>query len=248
MDNNPQNRNVGNLGDILKHAALVNLAQLHTARNKSKVAYIETHAFKLEATCPNSEQWAQEVTDEISKYPAYGDYFAAERTIMDNKPYRCSAGLVIDILKKSGAIDPIIVLAEKDTDTRRTLQEQLTHEGNRYFALLDEAASLSSFQFPGNISSVLLLVDPFSLDDQLWQTVSATLESIMKPGMDVILEVFNYDKTQTVIPWPASSKLIGPVSVMHRQPYHLAVYATESIRSDIKRCCSLLGWQQGDSL
>jgi hypothetical protein len=56
MDNNPQNRNVGNLGDILKHAALVNLAQLHTARNKSKVAYIETHAFKLEATCPNSEQ------------------------------------------------------------------------------------------------------------------------------------------------------------------------------------------------
>jgi len=46
---NKQDRNVANRGDILKHAALVALAEL--LADHGDLRYLETHAYRLMAPC-----------------------------------------------------------------------------------------------------------------------------------------------------------------------------------------------------
>lgn len=244
MKQNPQLRNVGNLGDILKHAALMNLAKMLIGRRRSRFAYIETHAFMLEATCPNPAQWEQETQAVVTGHAAYSDYHTAERRVLDNLPYRCSAGLVIDELKKSNAIDPVIFVAEKDEATRNILKEQLLEEKITNCTVLNDALQLDAINLPDDVQTLLILVDPFKLDAELWNGIVAALNKIIRPGLDVVLELFTYDKEQSSIYWPSPPVgMIGPISVMHRQPYHLAVYATDTLKKDTNRTCQRLGWQ-----
>ena len=123
LNNNPQYRNVGNLGDILKHAALINLLKLLACHNKSGLAYIESHAFLLNAPCPNPDQWLKEVNKQLSLYQSYRDYLDAEQSIMHSKHYRCSSGLAIDTLKEMGISNPFIILSEKNYDTRTAVKQ-----------------------------------------------------------------------------------------------------------------------------
>ena len=243
MNNNPQYGNVGNLGDILKHAALINLLKLLTRHNKSGFAYIETHAFLLNAPCPNPARWLQEVKNEIALHPSYKDYLDAELAIMDNKPYRCSAGLAIDTLKKMGINNPSIILAEKNPDTMATLEVQLRNDRQDSYTLLEDASHFNRLHLPDRIDTLFILVDPFELDNILWEGITDSIKTVVKSGLEVILEVFTYDKSRAAVTWPfLNDGVIGPVSVMRRQPYHLAIYSTRAIGADVTRCCSLLGW------
>ncbi|MDB4945847.1 MAG: hypothetical protein JWP97_5381 [Labilithrix sp.] len=52
--------NVGNIGDILKHAALVELAAWLT-RERTDVSFVDTHTFQLEAPLPDRARWEREV-------------------------------------------------------------------------------------------------------------------------------------------------------------------------------------------
>ncbi len=241
--NNPQLRNVGNLGDILKHAALMNIAKMLTGRNSARFAYIETHAFMLEASCPNPAQWERETKAELTKHPAYNDYYAAEKKVLDKLPYRCSAGLVIDKLKKANATDAVIVLAEKNEATREILRDQLGRNQVKNYTILEDALRLGFIKLPDDVGTLLILVDPFILDDQLWNGIVAALSKTVKPEMEVVLELFTFDKKQTAVQWPSPpAGMVGPISVMHRQPYHLAVYATAALRENVSLKCQALGW------
>lgn len=241
--NNPQHRNVGNLGDILKHATLMNLVKMLIGRSSSRLAYIETHTFMLEALCPNHELWRQETTSELATYNAYSDYFIAEKRVLDNLPYRCSAGLIIDQLKKANANNSVIILAEKDSATREILKGQLSGEQVTNCTVLEDALHLDSIVLPANIKTLLILVDPFILDDKLWNGIVSALSKIVKPGIDVVLELFTFDKEQAAVKWPSPPVgMVGPISVMHRQPYHLAVYATDNLKQDTSQVCQGLGW------
>ncbi len=244
MNNNPQLRNVGNLGDILKHATLLNIAKMLLGRRRSRLAYIETHAFMLEAKCPNPEQWAQETVVELTKHPAYNDYFNAEKRVLDNLPYRCSAGLVIDELKKANTTEAVIILAEQDEDTREILKSQLLREQISNCTVLEDAFDLSSTKLPDDVRTLLILVDPFALKAELWNGIVAALSKIVKQGMDVVLELFTFDKEHSEVQWPSPpAGMVGPISVMLRQPYHLAVYVTDNLRENVIRESQKLGWR-----
>ena len=43
--------------------------------------------------------------------------------------------------------------------------------------------------------------------------------------------------------WPKPPiNMTTPIVVMYRQPYHLAVYATDGLRNDVSDICRALGW------
>jgi len=58
---NLQDSKVGNIGDILKHAALIALAGLIKKRNtQKKICYLDTHTYNFKSKCSN-ERWTEEV-------------------------------------------------------------------------------------------------------------------------------------------------------------------------------------------
>jgi len=227
---NPQLKNAGNLGDILKHSALFQLAILMKARNVGKpVSYVETHAFQLGTDLTNSKEWEDECRMESSVYPAYSAYQGAESSSVSRQQYRCSCGLVIDTLR-----DRRLFLAEKDPQTRAILQRQLAAENVPCDLLLSDAAGfafLAAIKSPGPL---LALVDPFTLPHAVWSAVGKAVEAIRAPSADGIIEVFSYSEDKPV-DWP--------VATMVRPPYYLAVYATDAIVSEARRELVGLGWE-----
>jgi hypothetical protein len=246
---NPQLRNVGNYGDVLKHAALITFAEDLLIYGRKRFAYIETHAFMLEAPCPNPEQWKKEISAPTRR-PLYRNYIYAEKQVLDGLPYRCSAGLIINVLRNmhlrsSNAVDPIIILAEKDDATREVLKSQLNKELVTNCTVLEDAEELDSITLPDDIRTILILVDPFVLDADTWNDIATAVGKLVKVGMTVLLELFTFDKKRAKVKWPSPpAGMLGPVNVMHRKPYHLAVYSTEDFiaRRVRFRCSAYLGW------
>ncbi len=248
MNCNPQYGNVGNLGDILKHAALINLLKLLARHNEHGFAYMETHAFLLNVSCPKHAHWIKEVCSELSLYQSYKDYMDAERAIINGKNYRCSAGLAIDTLKEMGVSNPYLILSEKNHDTMTTLREQLYEERQENHALLADASHLNRIRLPESIDTLFILVDLFGPDNILWETIIDSLKTMLKPGLKVVLELFTFDKKRATVIWPSPPDgMRGPVSFLHRQPYHLAVYSTGNISDNVARCCTLLGWRKSEA-
>ena len=109
-------------------------------------------------------------------------------------------------------------------------------------ALLEDATHLNRIHLPQDIDALYILIDPFELDNVTWEGITESLNSMLSPEIEVILELFTYDNSPTVI-WPTPPRvMIGPVSVMHRQPYHLAAYTTRTMKKEVVKCCSSLGW------
>ena len=75
---NRQLSNVGNLGDIIKHAALVELAQL-LLRGQSTVSFVDTHTFQLHAPLPDRKRGEHQMEGLTAQHPAYERYAAIER-------------------------------------------------------------------------------------------------------------------------------------------------------------------------
>jgi hypothetical protein len=58
---NIQTKNVGNLGDILKHKCLINLiVELKKKKqSENKFLYVDFHTFLLECSSPNITKWKE---------------------------------------------------------------------------------------------------------------------------------------------------------------------------------------------
>ena len=80
MTRNKQFANVGNLGDILKHAALVSLIELLHSRGQ-RLLSVDTHSFLLEALCPDPSKWLLEAQRDRSSHAAFESYITHQKRV-----------------------------------------------------------------------------------------------------------------------------------------------------------------------
>ncbi|MFZ5476461.1 MAG: hypothetical protein ACOZNI_06750 [Myxococcota bacterium] len=204
---NVQEGNVGNRGDVLKHEALVAFAELLLARNPGGVRHVETHAFRLDA--PLSRPWT-----------GTGRYAELEAPWVAKGRYRCSAGLVADVLGPAGRL----VLAEADPETRAALAAQVAAEGLRLELLVEDALLLASRELPP--MAMLVHVDPFDHPARYWPTVSHLLR--WRGDRDAIVVAFAYDRGGP-IEWPGAPEGTVAIGARWDAPYGLAAWATRGI-------------------
>ena len=242
MTQNKQFANVGNLGDILKHAALVSLIELLHSRGK-RLLSVDTHAFLLEAPCPDPSRWLLDAERERCSHAAFEGYIKHQNGVgADPSLYRCSSGLVVDVSRAAGRV-PTLILAELDSLTRARLKDQLNDERVEPRVLLDDARKLSAIAIP-DTDVMFALVDPFKLDQALWQSIAKSLSRFRRSVKAAVVEVFIFDNSKARVEWPgAPAGFTGPVATIDRRPYHLAIYATSGIAEECGRACVALGWE-----
>jgi hypothetical protein len=242
---NRQLGNVGNLGDILKHAALVELASLLSGE-RARVSYVDTHAFRLHAPLADREQWSRDVDARVAANPAYARYASMERVALATKGhYRCSAGIVIDVLGKQRGRT---VLGEANAATRAELVEQIAAEGLDDVVVVDNAADVGegNTRARGDAAShsaaaVLIHVDPFRLSTAQWSEFAGALDAIVARASDAALLVYRYSRAARA-PWPDAPRGTTLVAETRGGPHELAVYASPGIAGAVIDRCSLLGW------
>lgn len=238
MSPNVQDRNVGNVGDIVKHAALVALAGLLRRRNAGLVRHVETHTFRLVAPIPEPALWRGRVAAHV---PAGADaYVALEEPWVGRGLYRCSAGLVADTL---GA--PVrLLLAEAHPPTRDALRAALANEGLPVDALVHDALALH-LPAPPDPAPLLVHVDPFDHPRGYWRVVEHLLGTWRRPDQDAVVLAFAYDKAGPV-DWPAPpatpAGALEPLGRKDAVPYGLAAWATPGIAEDAAAIVRALGW------
>ena len=226
---NKQDRNVGNLGDILKHAALVALADLMAPHQHLR--YLETHAYRLIAPC-NAERWHEKLRS-LPQGRAYERYAALEKRWVGGRQYRCSVGLALDVLPHAS-----LILAEEHRDTRRRLDAQLA-EQNADYLLLDNASAFGrlagSRTGPG-----LALVDPFRSIHECWPAFCRGFVALCG-GHDALILVFQYKSG--AVDWPSAPLNLALVASVDNGPFHLASFATPAMCDVTRVALASLGWR-----
>lgn len=237
---NRQYRSVGNLGDILKHAALVELASL-LAETRSSVCWVETHTFLLHAALADPERWNREIDALVAEHPAYARYAAIERAALSrSNRYRCSSGLVIDVL---GDRRTTAVLAEANAVTRGELASQLRDEGLANVFVVDDASAIDREPRVPSGGAVLVHVDPFALSAETWSSIAPPLDAICSRASEVVLVAYRYTR-MAPSPWPtAPNEMLGPLAQIRGGPHEIAVYGSSGVASEVRRVCSTLGWR-----
>ena len=238
---NIQYNNVGNTGDILKHAALVELARLIQQRNLDvQINYLDTHAFVAEAPLANA-CWHDEVKRLANSHPAYETYYSLERQCVERGNYSCSTGLGAMLLT-----DARFYLCERDAQTRAALQAQFTRRQCNLVRLLDDVACWDRDIGKVSAGPLLALVDPFALTDGDWDAARSAVARLWAPGADGLLEVFSYNRECTGVTWPrAPSSWAGPIAQIGRALYFLALYAAGDIVAGAAERLATLGWSSG---
>ncbi len=229
---NKQDRNVGNRGDILKHAALVALAELMAPR--SGLRYLETHAYRLVAPC-DAERWHRGVRS-FRGESGYDRYAALEKKWVDDGKYRCSVGLALDALPRVR-----LVLAEHCSHTRRQLLAQLAEEDADHL-VLDDAAEFGrlagSRAGPG-----LALVDPFRSVHECWSSFCRGFCALCG-GHDALVLAFQHNRHG--VEWPEAPHGLTLIATVDDDSYHLASYATPAMGEAACAALGTLGWQKAD--
>ena len=234
---NIQTGNVGNLGDILKHAALVQLALALRKCAGSDTRYIETHSFLLQAPAKNSDSWWNAASRLSESYAGYEPYVEIEQPLISRQEYCCSAGLALDLLRPSSAY-----LAEKNPATLQTLKAQVISEGLEGIVTLTDAADRLPMVIDGNPRcGFLMLVDPFKDPNEVWPTVSAVAETFDHRELLGAIEVFAHGDCPVNWPEPPAG-FEGPISTISEPPYQLALYATNPLRAVTLGTAERLGW------
>lgn len=236
---NRQVRSVGNLGDILKHAAIVELGQA-LAGAFGPVLFVDTHAFLLHAPPSDPARWQREVDERLARFPAYARYAARERNALARTGrYRCSSGLALDAL---GTARAAASLGEANGLTRATLREQLREEGHADVELRDDAREALR-DAPEGAGTALVHVDPFTLTPALWSDLSPALGALCARTTHVALVLYRYTRSAPS-PWPsAPTGTLGPVAETRGGPHELAAYASLGLRDLVEGVCVSLGWR-----
>jgi 23S rRNA A2030 N6-methylase RlmJ len=239
---NRQSRSVGNLGDALKHAALVELACMLVDRG-STVSYVDTHTFLLHSEIAELGRFLAEVERLEAKHSAYARYASIERESLERTGrYRCSSGVVVRVL---GDRRVATTLGEANGMTRAELRDQIRSEELADVLVVDDAATAvrSALASVERAGSVLIHVDPFSLSPELWASLAAGLDLLCTRSTEVVLVVYRYTRSARSS-WPtAPSGAIGPVAETRGGPHELATYASARIAGAVREVCAALGWR-----
>lgn len=236
---NVQHGNVGNLGDILKHAALAGLGYALRDRVGSDVCYVETHSFLLSAPVADGLEWARISGQWAGSYPGYDRYIDLERDAVARGEYRCSGGLAQDVIAPSAAC-----LAEADPQTRERLASQVQQEGLSGITIVEEADRLPEALRGSRNRGFLMLVDPFEDPTEYWPTVDSIVAEVRQPESVGAIVVFAYRDSTLAWP-PPPDGFGGPVATIERLRFQLAVYATASFEKASQQVLDSLGWTKG---
>ena len=230
---NLQDGNVGNYGDIIKHAALLQLSKYFFSLDGHKT-YLDTHCYLTRSQLAN-HNWTNEVACLIQHYPLYQEYAHLQQTYIDRGEYLCSSGIV---LQYSGNAE--LLLSESNVQTRLALQQQLLEYDARV-TVKDDMMQWHE-HITGN-NNLFVLLDPFKLTDENWAAVTLSLaKGLSEMGRGLML-TFDYDKSTEQPIWPkAPTGWSGPVARFDQAPYHLAAYSTPQIKHEVMQMLSPLGW------
>jgi 23S rRNA A2030 N6-methylase RlmJ len=236
---NRQLDNVGNLGDILKHAALVELAAL-LAGGRTGVSFVDTHTFQLHAPLPDRARWDREVDALAARHPAYGRYATLERASLEgNGDYRCSSGLVLDALRDRRAC---AVLGEANAASRAELSTQIAAERLADVLVVDDAGRVDDAARVPRRGALLVHVDPFRLTPQLWSRIAPALSAMSARSADTAFVLYRYSRNARA-PWPgAPAGTSGPLIETRGGPHEVAAYASPGIAEAVRDTCAALGW------
>jgi 23S rRNA A2030 N6-methylase RlmJ len=245
---NRQLGNVGNLGDIIKHAALVELATL-LARGTSAVSFVDTHTFQLHAPLPDRKRWERHMEALSKRHPAYERYAALERTsLARTRQYRCSSGLVLDALGERCAC---AVLGESNAASRAEISSQLAAEIELGAESEENASTHANVHVVDDASAVdrdarvppggalLIHVDPFALSTETWSTFAPALHAMAARSTHTAMVVYRYSRGARTA-WPEAP--LPAVAETRGGPHEVAAYASEGIADAVRDVCGSLGW------
>ncbi len=237
---NRQLGNVGNRGDIIKHAALVQLASM-LARSPSLVAFVDTHTFQLHAPLAGRARWEREVDELAAVHAAYEPYAKLERASLARADhYRCSSGLVIDVLGDRRAC---AVLGEANARSRAVLSAQLAGERLANVLVVDDASAVDRAATVASGGALLVHVDPFSLSLETWAAFAPALDAITARSAATALVAYRYSRNARTS-WPvAPAGTVGPVAETREGPHEVATYASPTLVDAVRDVCAALGWR-----
>ena len=236
---NRQLGNVGNLGDIIKHAALVELAAL-LAGGRADVSFVDTHTFQLQAPLLDRARWDREVDALAARHPAYERYATLERASLGRSGYyRCSSGLVLDALRDRRAC---AVLGEANAASRAELSAQVAAERFANVLVVDDAARIDDAARVPSRGALLVHVDPFTLSAELWSRIAPALSAMSGRSADAAFVLYRYSRNARA-PWPdAPAGTSGPLTETRGGPHEVAAYASPGIAEAVCNTCAALGW------
>jgi superfamily I DNA/RNA helicase len=235
---NLQHRNVGNVGDILKHAALIALADvLEVASAKEAPIYLDTHAFQYSASLPDAARWNRKLESLLGDFPAYRRYAVSHRDLPAGEVF-CSPGLVAEALGTAR-----LVLFELDDSTRANLLAALREHGRSPEFLGRDFLDGNLQLLPSKAGPLLALMDPFSQTEAeyraIWDQSCHIVTRLHRSGSPCVLEAYQWRRRGERPRWPtAPLGLVGPVATISDEHHHLAVYSTEP---EIPACHAALG-------
>lgn len=241
--------NAGNYGDILKHGALVRLAQLAAKRAiRGPVTYIDTHARCVHCSWDNPLKWKQRINAKLGRHSAYTEYVRKEKERLDeDEPYLCSVGLALDIISDRNYYS---VLNEPDEEVRFELQQQVRRAGYRADYVLEDVSEMEDIEPPRGedededdhaAGSHLVMADLADHGLDAWDGISEGVSHFTESETEGIVEVFHVDEDAS--DWPDSpTHYNGPIATLHDKPYHLAVYATDPMVDRTIDQLQNLGW------
>lgn len=239
MSRNRQSGHVGNLGDIIKHAALVELASL-MADLGPKVGFVDTNTFLLHAPLANAERFARESQAHVEKHPVAARYLAREReSIARTGDYRCSSGLVLDALGDRRAC---AVLGETNGLTRATLREQLREEGHERVHVVDDASAVDRGAWIPEGSALLVHVDPFALTPEVWAPMAPALDALSMRASTAVFVLYSYTRAARTA-WPTPPEGTSFVAENRGAPHEVAMYASPALRPAVASLCASLGFR-----
>ena len=236
MNSNKQDGNVGNLGDILKHAALVQLAKIFANQVKGTKYYLDSHSYLYQSFLANP-RWQIESQTLLVQSGLYKDYIDLEAPYIIHDEYLCSSGLVNKLLP-----DAHLLLCESNESTRDHLLQQLIDNRVDHHSIKQQLVNFSLCKSLKKLDNMLILIDPYELTDILWHEVSQCLPIILDKNASSIMLVFDY-KQEPEREWQnAPNWCLARAASISIQPYHLVVYATEHFVMPVKSRLKQLGW------
>lgn len=239
---NPQSGNCGNLGDVLKHAALLELASL--AARQGRVDAVDAFGFLLEHPWVDKNKWNSEVQELQACRPAYDRYRSLE---VPRDLYRCSAGLLLDTL---GDRLGRLFLAEKHDLTRTFLKAQVeASPAAERISVGDDAYRLSTCAACSEKANAFVgLIDPFVLDEAMVEE-TRRLVALWRHIPTGFVAMFTFERDEPpAFAWPSlGSGFERPFATIARGPYRLAAYGWGEAVGAAGTGLEALGWTPQDS-
>lgn len=239
VSRNRQTGHVGNLGDIIKHAALVELGAL-LVDTGSPVSFVDTHTFRLHAPLSRAERFHRELAAHVEHYPAAVRYAEIERAYLERTgDYRCSSGLMLDVL---GEQRVCAVLAEANGLTRAELKEQIAEEGHANVHVVDDASAVDRGAWVPAGGSLLVHVDPFALTKAVFAPIAPALDAMAARTSAAVFVFYSFIRAGRT-DWPEPPHGTTFIGENRGAPHEVVVYASPSVHDGVALVCDALGFQ-----